>query len=185
MSYPTKGGTILYVEDNEDDVFFVRMSFTKLGLGHLFHSLGNGREVIDYLTGSGNGAGAGLHPLPAVLMLDLHLPLVSGMEVLDWVRHQRRFASMPVVIFSASSNPEERRKALALGASEFIGKPNSSLKFIHLAQQLVEKWHFGSAGSAGFSGQFGGSVTEEFPGLSGLAPASRTTARHPSHDPGG
>jgi len=178
MPYQTRCGTILYVEDNEDDVFFVRLSFTKLGLGHLFHNLRNGREIVDYLAGSGKGAGAGLHPLPAVLMLDLHLPLLSGLEVLDWVRHQRRFTAMPVVIFSASSNPEERRKALAMGASEFIEKPNSSLKFIHLIQQLVDHWHFGAAGSAGFSGQFGGSVVDDFPGLSGFAPASRTPTHH-------
>lgn len=140
MKNQSKNSGVLYVEDDENDVFFLKIAFGKLGLGALFHAVRNGQEAVDYLAGLGHHGDRRLHPLPALLLLDLKLPILSGYEVLEWVRKQPAFYRLPVVIFSSSLRPDEKLKAFNLGANEYLEKPNSPLKFINLVERLGENW---------------------------------------------
>jgi len=140
MKPQTKNAGVLYVEDDENDVFFLEIAFSKLGLGALFHSVRTGKEAVDYLSGIGPHADRRLHPLPALLLLDLKLPILSGYEVLEWVRKQPAYYRLPVVIFSSSLRPDEKLKAFNLGANDYMEKPNSPLKFINLVERLGENW---------------------------------------------
>ncbi len=85
MSSGLATATVLYVEDEEGDLFFMQAAFRKAGIGQALRSVGNGREAIDYLAGSGPYADRERHPLPTMVLLDLNLPLISGFEVLEWL----------------------------------------------------------------------------------------------------
>jgi CheY-like chemotaxis protein len=127
---------VLYVEDEEGDTFFMRRAFDKTGLGFALRTVGDGREAIEYLSGQGAYTDRGHHPVPKVVLLDLNLPLLSGFDVLQWMRNRPDYRNTPVVVFSSSAREEDKHKALALGASEFLQKPNSGLLFGDVVEKL-------------------------------------------------
>ena len=131
---------MLYVEDEENDRFFMEMAFGREGLATSLHTVNDGQAAIDYLTGLGNYADREMHPLPALVLLDLNLPEVLGFEVLQWIRAHPTHRTLPVVIFSSSEREEDRARAGLLGANEFIKKPSSGLSFQELARKLKEQW---------------------------------------------
>ena len=128
------------MEDEEDDVLFMRRAFKKAGLEPGFRAVENGQEAIAYLAGDGAYADRSEYPVPILILLDLNLPLVSGFEVLRWVRQQSQFRTLPVIIFSSSPRSEDRLMAEELGANEYVEKPGSGLKFAEVVQNLKEKW---------------------------------------------
>ena len=133
-------GSILYVEDEESDVFFMRRAFEGEGLGAAFQTVGDGQAAICYLAGEGVYAQRDRYPLPAVVLLDLNLPVVSGFDVLQWIRGSSVCKGLPVVVFSSSPRPEDMQEARALGADEYFEKPNSALHFKDVVRGLKERW---------------------------------------------
>ncbi len=131
---------VLYVEDEEDDVFFMRNAFKRLGIEDYFHAVDDGERAISYLAGREPYADRACHPMPGVVLLDLNLPIRSGFEVLEWLRSQQQFRTLPVVIFSSSGRMEDRRRAEELGATEYLLKPTSGAQFFDTAQQLAKTW---------------------------------------------
>jgi CheY-like chemotaxis protein len=131
---------ILYVEDEPDDVLFMRNAFERAGLADSLRAVGDGRDAIEYLAGNGAYADRGQHPLPALILLDLNLPVVSGFEVLKWLRGSAEFKRVPVVVFSSSTWDDDKVKARELGANEFMEKPQSAAGFVKVAEGLKEKW---------------------------------------------
>ncbi|MET0263946.1 MAG: response regulator [Rariglobus sp.] len=136
----TTESRVLYVEDEEDDVFFMRNAFKKLGVHDRFHSVEDGGRAISYLAGEEPYADRTRHPLPTFVLLDLNLPIRSGFEVLEWLRGQPQFQQLPVVIFSSSGRLEDRQRAEKLGATEYLLKPTSGSQFLDMARQLSETW---------------------------------------------
>lgn len=128
--------TILYVEDEADDVFFMRRAFDRSGVQSRLHTVENGELAIDYLAGRGPFADRELHPYPAFVLLDLNLPLRSGFEVLQWIRSDPSHANLTVVIFSSSGRPEDRTRASELGATAYLQKPSSGRAFLNLLEDL-------------------------------------------------
>jgi CheY-like chemotaxis protein len=137
---PLPKATVLYVDDEETDVFFMRTAFRKEGLDHLLRVVGNGREALDYLAGRAAYADRERHPPPSVVLLDLNLPLVSGFDVLKWLRDHPELKDVPVVVFSSSSRNEDKAKARELGANEYVEKPTSGLLFREVVRGLRERW---------------------------------------------
>lgn len=137
MDENLKPGVVLYAEDEENDALFMQMAFRKAGCGHLLHVVTNGQAVVDYLAGHGIYADRTRHPLPSVLLLDLNLPVLSGFGVLSWLRNHLEFHSLPVVVFSSSTRPEDKLQAVNLGARGFVQKPASGKKFEDVAQELL------------------------------------------------
>jgi CheY-like chemotaxis protein len=135
-----KGGTVLYVEDEESDAVFMKMAFARQGMESALEVVGDGREAIEYLSGAGKYAERSEYPLPSLVLLDLNLPQVPGFEVLKWMRNHPDFAWTPVVVFSSSTLEDDRVKALELGANEFVGKPSSAMKFDEVVEMLKERW---------------------------------------------
>lgn len=131
---------VLYVEDEESDVYFMRRSFCRVGLEDCLRVVADGQAAIDYLAGQGLFANRLKYPLPAVVLLDLHLPTVSGFQVLQWIRQQPPFRQLPVVIFSSSPRAEDRLQAKELGASDYLEKPDSGLEFGAVLAALQSKW---------------------------------------------
>jgi CheY-like chemotaxis protein len=137
---PVASVTVLYVEDEESDVLFMRHAFGRAGFEHALRSVGDGREAIAYLAGKNGYADRAQHPLPSLIFLDLNLPILSGFEVLRWVRARPQFAQLTVVVFSSSSRQEDKAKAGELGANDYIEKPRSGLAFVDVVQRVKERW---------------------------------------------
>ena len=132
--------SVLYVEDEEDDVYFMRQSFRQAGLERCLRVAVNGQEAMDYLSGRGRFGNRVEYPIPAVVLLDLNLPILPGFHVLKWIREQAQFRELPVIIFSSSSRREDRLKAEEFGATDYLEKPGSGLEFSTVVEALVKRW---------------------------------------------
>ncbi len=128
---------LFYVEDEENDVFFLQRALTRAKVAVRFQSVCDGGKAISYLAGEPPYAG---RELPDLVLLDLNLPVRSGFEVLEWLRRQPGLANIPVVIFSSSGRTEDRERARALGASDYLLKPASTLQLVELVRGLDAKW---------------------------------------------
>lgn len=128
--------SVLYVEDEENDIFFMKRSFRRLGLEQALKTVGDGQAAIDYLAGQGAFANRAEYPLPQVVLLDLNLPTVSGFQVLTWIRNQSPHPDLPVVVFSSSARAEDKLRAKELGATDYLEKPGSGLEFGSVLQAL-------------------------------------------------
>jgi PAS domain S-box-containing protein len=136
----TKGGAVLYVEDEESDATFMRIAFAKKGMEPALRVVGSGRAAIEYFSGVGRYADRREYPMPSVVLLDLNLPQMTGFEVLKWMKNQPQCAWTPVVVFSSSTLEHDQSKALELGANEFVVKPSSGMKFGEVVERLRERW---------------------------------------------
>lgn len=139
-SPPTTGTVVLYVEDEPNDALFMGIAFRKAGLLNSLQSVTDGGDAMDYLAGVGRFADRVRHPLPALMLLDLNLPIVSGFEVLTWLKGRPELKDLPVVVFSSSSRDEDRSRAKGLGAADYIEKPQSGVGFYKVVQDLKERW---------------------------------------------
>jgi len=132
--------TVLYVENEENDVFFMRRAFKLSGLDDCLRVVGSGREAMDYLMGEAPYTNRELNPLPALALVDLNLPAMSGFELLSWLRQQPKLRELPVVIFSSSARTEDLTRAHELGANDYVQKPSSGAQFLEMVKRLKSKW---------------------------------------------
>lgn len=132
--------TILLVEDSPDDVVFVRRAFAKAGLPTALRVVGDGQEALDYLAGANQFAARLNHPLPRLVLLDLKLPLVSGFEVLRWIRARPEFVSIAVVVLTSSDHPSDIRESYASGANSYLSKPSNPEDLTELIRDVVNYW---------------------------------------------
>jgi CheY-like chemotaxis protein len=130
--------TVLFVEDEEADVFFMQRGFAELRLPYPLQVAWNGQEAVDYLAGHGRFQDRQRYPLPGLVLLDLSLPILQGFEVLAWLRKQPQFQTLPVVIFSASHLDSDQEKALQLGANHYVVKPTDMSTIPAQLQVLLE-----------------------------------------------
>ncbi len=140
MSVSVNNGTVLYAEDEPSDRLFMDRAFRKAGLGHALRTVVNGQEAKDYLAGKGAYGDRSQHPMPAVVLLDLKMPLVDGFELLEWMRGRSELTSLPVVVFTSSPLPVDQQRAKDLGANDYIEKPSAVSKFGDVVKRLREKW---------------------------------------------
>ena len=130
---------ILVVEDDENDVFFLQNALKGAGIEISIHVARDGRQALDYLGGAGGFADRERFPLPVLILLDLKLPQVMGLDVLRWIR-ARTELSMPVIILSASKNDADIEAAYRLGANAYLVKPNAVSKLLEMARAIKDFW---------------------------------------------
>jgi CheY-like chemotaxis protein len=136
----TTNKALLLVEDNEDDVFLMKMALKEAEIKNSLHVVEDGQQAIDYLAGVGAYADRQSHPLPAVVLLDLKLPLKSGHEVLAWVRTQSALKDLVVIVLTSSNQPEDLKKSYELGANSYLVKPPTSVQLNDLTAAF--KWYW-------------------------------------------
>jgi CheY-like chemotaxis protein len=130
--------TILLVDDSVDDLMLLRMAFQKAEFKNQLQIVHNGEEAIAYLNGEGNYSDRNRYPLPAVMLMDLNMPMKNGFEVLTWVRAQPVFKRLPIIILTASMRPEDVERAFDLGASSYLVKPSKMEALIEMMRCLHE-----------------------------------------------
>ena len=134
----TKG--ILHVEDDENDVFLLKRAFERTGIPNRLHLVSDGQMAIDYLSGKGQFADRQKHPLPCMVLTDLKLPKRSGLELLQWIRHQQRLKKLVVVVFSSSALAKDVDLAYELGANAYIQKSHNPDQLDEIAYLLKAWW---------------------------------------------
>jgi|SRR4051812_12147977 CheY-like chemotaxis protein len=111
---------VLLVEDSDDDAFFFKRTFKRIGTNCLLHHVADGAAAIEVIK---QAAIADQLRLPALIFLDLKMPVMNGFEVLTWLREQTFPAVIKVVVLSGSEQAEDKERAARLGASEYLVKP--------------------------------------------------------------
>jgi len=117
---------ILLAEDDENDVFLLKLAFEKAQIQNRLCVTRDGQEAIDWLTGAGEFSNRAEYPLPCLLILDLKMPRKSGMDVLRWLRQQTVLNCLPVVVLSSSAHRYDVERAYKLGANAFVVKPSTN-----------------------------------------------------------
>jgi CheY-like chemotaxis protein len=140
-----KGGSmkdkiILLVEDNPDDVELTLRALKKNNILNEVVVARDGAEALDYLFGGGAYAGRDMGIIPAVILLDLKLPRIDGLEVLERIRSEERTKLLPVVILTSSKEEKDRMSGYKLGANSYIRKPVDFNQFIEAVRQLGLYW---------------------------------------------
>ncbi len=132
--------TILLVEDEENDVFFLKHSFKEVGILNPLQVAVDGQEAMDYLSGNGEYADRERFPLPCLTLLDLKLPRVMGLEVLKWMREQPALKTLIVIILTSSRLGPDIERAYQLGANAYLVKPSSPPELREIATGIKQFW---------------------------------------------
>jgi CheY-like chemotaxis protein len=132
--------TILLVEDDENDVIFMRHAWEKAAVANRLQVVPDGQKAVDYLDGSGEYADRAAYPLPCLVLLDLNLPYRHGFEVIQWIRKRPEFKTLVVIVFTASPVDVDARKAYELGANGYVIKPPSPDKLREFLSALKLFW---------------------------------------------
>ncbi|MHB8094182.1 MAG: response regulator [Candidatus Aminicenantales bacterium] len=133
-------GIILLVEDNLDDVDLTLRAFKKNNITNPVIVAKDGVEALDYLRGTGTYAGRDKKELPVVVMLDLNLPKINGMEVLRNIRQDELTRLIPVVILTSSVEQKDVVEGYQLGANSYIRKPVDFEQFVEAVKLLGLYW---------------------------------------------
>jgi len=131
---------ILLVEDNADDEKLTLRALKKNNIRNEVVVARDGAEALDYLFGTGAYAGRDLNVMPQVVLLDLKLPKLDGLEVLRRVRANDRTKFLPVVILTSSNEEPDRVKGYGLGANSYVRKPVDFNEFSEATRQLGLYW---------------------------------------------
>lgn len=131
---------ILAAEDEETDRFILNLAFERAKLPGPLMTVNDGGECVDYLSGVGSFADRALHPLPALLLLDLKMPRMHGFEVLQWLATRPELKDLPAVVLSSSPDESDIQKARQLGARDYFVKPQSLDELVKILQQVHERW---------------------------------------------
>jgi two-component system response regulator len=132
--------SILLVEDNPDDEALTIRALLKNNIRNEVVVARDGTEALDYLFGTGAYTGRDLTRMPQVILLDLKLPKVDGLEVLRRLRADERTRLLPVVILTSSNETQDRMQGYGLGANSYIRKPVDFTEFITAVRQLGLYW---------------------------------------------
>jgi two-component system, response regulator len=131
---------ILLVEDNATDEKLTLLAFKKCGVSNDVFVVRDGAAALDYLFAGGKYADRDVTVLPTVILLDLKLPKIDGLEVLRRIRADERTKLLPVVVLTASKEDEDILRSYSLGANAYVRKPVEFAEFAQAAKTLGLFW---------------------------------------------
>lgn len=121
-------------------MFFLKRAMQKAGINNPVYAVDSGQAVLDYLTGKGDYSERDKFPLPMLLLLDLKLPSLPGVEVLRWIRQDARFRTLPVVVVTSSTLNVDVDEAYGAGANAYAVKPADPDQMIQLMRDFSGWW---------------------------------------------
>lgn len=136
----TEAKSILLVEDHADDVFLMKRALKLAGVTSPVFVVGDGEEAVEYLEGTGQFNDRAAYPLPALMFLDLKLPLKSGHEVLEWARRNKALEALTIVVLTTSEEPGDIARSYQLGANSYLVKPPTADEILELAAAFNLSW---------------------------------------------
>lgn len=131
--------TVLLVEDSEDDALIFTRALKTSGVSALLKIVADGREAIDYLSRAKDG-GDEAYPLPNLVLLDLKLPQVLGLDVLKWIRLQPALETLIVIVLTSSRHESDLDQAYRLGANSYLVKPSTLDELVNMVRSLGDYW---------------------------------------------
>lgn len=145
---PAEGFEPLLVENDPDEALFFIRALQKAGLHRRLPIVRTAEEAIDYLTGRREFENRVRHPMPTIVILDLHLGNESGEDVLNFIRSQPCLERLPVVLFSSSQDPAEVGRMVDLGVSAHLVKPHSMAELCEVVRLILDFWQVWRSQSA-------------------------------------
>ncbi|MGH2556605.1 MAG: response regulator [Actinomycetota bacterium] len=134
------GPPILLVEDDASQALLVERVLARAQLTNPLTAFRRGDDAIAYLQGSGPFSDRAQYPLPALMLLDVHVPGKSGLEILGWLREQPALGHIPVVVLSGSAESEDIDRAYELGAESYLVKPVAFDALLDTVSSLGLAW---------------------------------------------
>ena len=131
---------VLLVEDDDNDVFFFRRAMKLAGCCSPLQVVNDGRQAIDYLSGQGQFSRRDEFPIPSLVLLDLKLPYLNGLEVLKWIREHATMRQLAVVMLTSSKEDVDIEQACTLGANAYVVKPASADALQELVASIWSFW---------------------------------------------
>jgi CheY-like chemotaxis protein len=132
--------SILLVEDDENDILFMQLALEKVGVNCPLHIANDGREALDYVVGAGKFCDRQIYPIPYLVLLDLKLPYVLGLDILKDIRERREFDSTIVIVLTSSNDPRDIETAYRLRANAYLIKPSGMDALEALTRSIKEFW---------------------------------------------
>jgi two-component system response regulator len=131
---------ILLVEDNPSDEKLTRLAFKNCGVANEVIAVSDGAAALDYLFGTGTHAGRDVTVLPRLVLLDINMPKIDGLEVLRRVRADVRTKLVPIVVLTSSREEEDILRSYSLGANAYVRKPVEFAEFAAACKTLGLFW---------------------------------------------
>jgi len=133
-------GTILLVEDNDDDVFFMRRALKTADIQNPLQVAQDGQAAIEYINGAGSFADRSQFPFPCLVLLDLKLPRKTGLEVLAAIQGRKKCPTLIIVVLTTSRESADIDQAYQLGANAYLVKPTSPTELAQMMTALRNFW---------------------------------------------
>ena len=122
---------ILLAEDDEDDKEFIKLAFEKVSTKHRLHITENGQEALNYLLPLPDT------DLPCLIVLDLNMPILNGLQTLEALNEVPKFQNIPKVIFTTSDSLEDKARCLSKGATDYMVKPTNMKEIVKTVENMV------------------------------------------------
>ncbi|HZV35839.1 MAG TPA: response regulator [Verrucomicrobiae bacterium] len=134
------GNVVLHVDDDPSDLVLLKQACRRAEVSFELKSVGDGDSAIAYLSGTRSFGDREANPLPVLVLLDLKMPRMTGFDVLRWIRANEQLKTLPVVIFTASNQEGDIRRAYELGANSYLVKPVGIHTLIDMLKVLDTYW---------------------------------------------
>lgn len=136
----SSGNVILHVDDDPSDVVLLKQACRRAEVSFELKTVVDGESALAYLSGTGSFGDREANPLPMLVLLDLKMPRMTGFDVLNWIRSNETFKTLPVVVFTASNQEGDIRRAYEIGANSYLVKPVGIHTLIDMLKVLDTYW---------------------------------------------
>jgi CheY-like chemotaxis protein len=131
---------ILYVEDDKNDAYLMRDAFEEAKVSVPLVVVDDGQKAMDYLAAAPPYSDRTIHPLPRLVLLDMRLPLRSGLEVLKWIKTTPALCAIPVVMLTSINQEPDMHRAYVQGANGFLVKPGNPEQLLSMVKSIEAFW---------------------------------------------
>jgi len=136
----TPAPVILVAENNDDDFVLLRCAFESAGVPHRLIGVPNGVDAINYLFADEPFTNRSAYPFPDLVLLDIHMYLMDGIEVLAAIKERIEFQHLPIIVMSSIDEPKIIQEALKFGAKDYLIKPITMDERIEMVRELDSRW---------------------------------------------